>query len=111
MASFPDYYNVLNISKDASTEDIRQAYRKESLKLVIIRVMAGVSLTLTPGRTPTGTFMPRQRRGKPLRRNFRFGARFSVSRFMYADISIYFRPSQMHTMYSPTLNDAASTTN
>ena len=42
MASFPDYYNVLNISKDASTEDIRQAYRKESLKLVIIRVMAGV---------------------------------------------------------------------
>jgi len=32
MASFPDYYKVLNISKDASAEDIRQAYRKESLK-------------------------------------------------------------------------------
>ncbi|KAN0128428.1 DnaJ domain containing protein [Lactarius tabidus] len=32
MASFPDYYNVLNIPKDSSTEDIRQAYRKESLK-------------------------------------------------------------------------------
>lgn len=32
MASFPDYYNVLNIPKEASTEDIRQAYRKESLK-------------------------------------------------------------------------------
>jgi len=32
MASFPDYYNVLNVPKDASTEDIRQAYRKESLK-------------------------------------------------------------------------------
>ncbi|KAI9445223.1 DnaJ-domain-containing protein [Lactarius indigo] len=32
MASFPDYYNVLHIPKEASTEDIRQAYRKESLK-------------------------------------------------------------------------------
>lgn len=32
MASFPDYYNVLNIPKDASTEDIKQAYKKESLK-------------------------------------------------------------------------------
>jgi len=32
MASFPDYYAILNIPKTASTEDIRQAYRKESLK-------------------------------------------------------------------------------
>ncbi|KAI0304908.1 DnaJ domain-containing protein [Russula brevipes] len=32
MASFPDYYKILNISKDASAEDIRQAYRRESLK-------------------------------------------------------------------------------
>jgi len=32
MASFPDYYKILNISKNASSEDIRQAYRRESLK-------------------------------------------------------------------------------
>jgi len=32
MASFPDYYGILNIPKNASTEDIRQAYRRESLK-------------------------------------------------------------------------------
>jgi len=32
MASFPDYYNVLDVPKSASTEDIRQAYKKESLK-------------------------------------------------------------------------------
>jgi len=30
--SFPDYYLILNVPKDASTEYIRQAYRKESLK-------------------------------------------------------------------------------
>ncbi|KAH9968986.1 DnaJ domain-containing protein [Russula dissimulans] len=30
--SFPDYYLILNVPKDASTEDIRQAYRRESLK-------------------------------------------------------------------------------
>jgi len=32
MASFPDYYGILSIPKNASTEDIRQAYRRESLK-------------------------------------------------------------------------------
>jgi len=32
MTSFPDYYLILNVPKDASTEDIRQAYRRESLK-------------------------------------------------------------------------------
>jgi curved DNA-binding protein CbpA len=32
MASFPDYYAILDIPKNASTEDIRQAYRRESLK-------------------------------------------------------------------------------
>jgi DnaJ domain len=36
MASFPDYYDILHVSKDASTEDIRQAYRRESLKLVYV---------------------------------------------------------------------------
>jgi hypothetical protein len=34
MASFPDYYDILHATRDASTEDIRQAYRRESLKLV-----------------------------------------------------------------------------
>ncbi|THH20848.1 hypothetical protein EW146_g602 [Bondarzewia mesenterica] len=32
MSSFPDYYSILNVSKTATTEEIRQAYRKESLK-------------------------------------------------------------------------------
>ncbi|KAF8481158.1 DnaJ-domain-containing protein [Russula ochroleuca] len=32
MASFPDYYGILNVPKNASTEDIRQAYKRESLK-------------------------------------------------------------------------------
>jgi len=32
MSSFPDYYDILHVSKDASTEEIRQAYKKESLK-------------------------------------------------------------------------------
>jgi len=32
MASFPDYYDFLHVPKDASTEDIRQAYKRESLK-------------------------------------------------------------------------------
>ncbi|TFY77452.1 hypothetical protein EWM64_g6557 [Hericium alpestre] len=32
MSSFPDYYAILNIPKNASADDVRQAYRKESLK-------------------------------------------------------------------------------
>ncbi|KAI0051747.1 DnaJ-domain-containing protein [Auriscalpium vulgare] len=32
MSSFPDYYKILNIPKNASTDDVKQAYRKESLK-------------------------------------------------------------------------------
>ncbi|EIM92637.1 DnaJ-domain-containing protein [Stereum hirsutum FP-91666 SS1] len=32
MSSFPDYYSILNIPKSASADDVRQAYRKESLK-------------------------------------------------------------------------------
>ncbi|KAF8507123.1 DnaJ-domain-containing protein [Russula emetica] len=32
MATFPDYYAILDIPKNASTEDIRQAYKRESLK-------------------------------------------------------------------------------
>jgi len=52
--------------------------------------------------------MPRQRRRKLLRRNFRLGTLFL--RVQCTDRNL-FRLSQMHTMYSPTLNDAASTTN
>ncbi|KAH9985427.1 DnaJ domain-containing protein [Russula compacta] len=32
MTSFPDYYDILNIPKNAPTEEVRQAYRRESLK-------------------------------------------------------------------------------
>ena len=36
MSSFPDYYALLNISKNASSDEIRTAYKKESLKCVAI---------------------------------------------------------------------------
>ncbi|KAF8203688.1 DnaJ domain-containing protein [Pholiota molesta] len=32
MSQFPDYYKLLNISKTSSQDEVRQAYRKESLK-------------------------------------------------------------------------------
>lgn len=32
MAQFPDYYKLLNIPKTATSDDIRQAYKRESLK-------------------------------------------------------------------------------
>ncbi|KIM85386.1 hypothetical protein PILCRDRAFT_817394 [Piloderma croceum F 1598] len=32
MSSFPDYYGLLNVSKNATTDEIRTAYKKESLK-------------------------------------------------------------------------------
>lgn len=32
MSQFPDYYAVLNVNKSASTDEIRQAYKKESLR-------------------------------------------------------------------------------
>ena len=33
--SFPDYYAILNVSASATTEQIRQAYKKESLRSVL----------------------------------------------------------------------------
>ncbi|KAF8898598.1 DnaJ-domain-containing protein [Infundibulicybe gibba] len=32
MSQFPDYYKILNVAKTASQDEVRQAYRKESLK-------------------------------------------------------------------------------
>lgn len=32
MSAFPDYYSILGVQKAASSEEVRQAYRKESLK-------------------------------------------------------------------------------
>ncbi|KAF8446098.1 DnaJ domain-containing protein [Boletus edulis BED1] len=32
MSAFPDYYSILGIQKSASSEEIKQAYRKESLR-------------------------------------------------------------------------------
>jgi preprotein translocase subunit Sec63 len=44
MASFPDYYDILKVPKDASSDDIRQAYRRESLKSVYTSLYRGLSL-------------------------------------------------------------------
>ncbi|KAJ3543430.1 hypothetical protein NMY22_g3149 [Coprinellus aureogranulatus] len=33
-SSFPDYYKLLNLSSNATPEEVKQAYRKESLRLV-----------------------------------------------------------------------------
>lgn len=35
MSTLPDYYAFLNVSPNATTDEIRQAYKKESLKCVI----------------------------------------------------------------------------
>jgi curved DNA-binding protein CbpA len=51
MASFPDYYDILNVPKNASSEDIRQAYRRESLKSVYISLYHGLALIYRSLRT------------------------------------------------------------
>jgi len=51
MASFPDYYGILNVPKGASTEDIRQAYRRESLKSVYDSLYRGFALIYHSPRT------------------------------------------------------------
>ena len=32
MSTFPDYYEILNVSPTASVDEIRTAYKKESLR-------------------------------------------------------------------------------
>lgn len=34
MPEFPDYYRLLNVTSSATQDEIRQAYKKESLKNV-----------------------------------------------------------------------------
>lgn len=34
MSGFPDYYRLLNVTSSATQDEIRQAYKKESLKNV-----------------------------------------------------------------------------
>jgi curved DNA-binding protein CbpA len=43
MSDFPDYYAILGVPKTATAEEIRTAYKKESLRY------AAVSLSFTPG--------------------------------------------------------------
>jgi hypothetical protein len=35
MSSFPDYYDLLHVPTTASTDEIRQAYKKESLRFAL----------------------------------------------------------------------------
>jgi len=57
MSSFPDYYDILNVPKDALTEDIRQAYRRESLKSVYDSLYRGLAhIYYTPRTHPDRLF-------------------------------------------------------
>jgi len=41
-STFPDYYKLLNVTKSATADEIRQAYKKESLRfsgIVIVPVV------------------------------------------------------------------------
>jgi hypothetical protein len=40
MSSFPDYYALLNVSRTATSDEIRQAYKKESLRFGVRSCLA-----------------------------------------------------------------------
>lgn len=44
MSQFPDYYKLLGIPQTATQEEIRQAYRKESLKFVLLNIRLVLTL-------------------------------------------------------------------
>lgn len=46
MPQFPDYYKLLNITSSATQEEVRQAYRKESLKLVLSLCLTRIAASL-----------------------------------------------------------------
>jgi curved DNA-binding protein CbpA len=47
MSAFPDYYALLNIPKTATYDEIRTAYKKESLKYIHPLLMAFLLPTIT----------------------------------------------------------------
>ena len=65
MPQFPDYYKLLNITLSATQEEVRQAYRKESLKLVLSLCVTRTATSINPGLTPTALLtliLPRNKR-------------------------------------------------
>ena len=43
-STFPDYYKLLNVTKSATADEIRQAYKKESLRFSGIVIVPAVLL-------------------------------------------------------------------
>lgn len=79
MSQFPDYYKLLNIIPTATQEEVRQAYRKESLKLVPCTLPhISVSNSLSPGPTPIDLPMRPLPRSKLQPSVFRCNSHLSV---------------------------------
>lgn len=111
MASFPDYYDILNLPKDASTEDIRQAYRKESLRSVYSSLYRVLALIYYSPRThPDRFFDASAEEKKVATAKFQVSSPFPVGSPSQIFMMIHPRPSQTRTMCSLTLNAAATMT-
>ena len=75
MSQFPDYYSILGVSKTASQEQIRQAYRKESLKYVSVlqrSLLVSNRLPVITGPIQIDWLMQRQLKLGRLQKDFRF---------------------------------------
>lgn len=109
MSQIPDYYKILNVSRTATYEDVRQAYKKESLKQD-----SGIFDPIQQFTHPflhCRTHPDRLVNVSPAERR-KATERFQVNIIYALNIIIesVYRPSQMHTMSSLTQNVEGNTT-